>query len=188
MVRSLVETGSIEWVSRRGMLYGPFSPVYGVGGVLMYLVFYLPRANAVVCFFGGAILGGAVEVLLSLFQEAVFGTISWDYSGQPLVLFNGRTTVIYMLIWGLIITVFARWIFPWLDRLYQKAPIKPVNIVCVVLTVVLLVDGAISTMATLRQAARRSGDEADNAIEVMLDTVYNDERMKKTYSNARVRE
>ena len=46
LIRTWVETGAPEWESRRGLVYGPFSPVYGIGAVMIYLMFYLPRAKA----------------------------------------------------------------------------------------------------------------------------------------------
>lgn len=188
MVRSVIETGALTWVSRRGLLYGPFSPVYGMGAVLIYLIFGTAFRKKVpsipACFIGGALVGGALEYVLSWVQEMLFGTISWDYSTYFLNI-NGRTTIPYMIIWGALIVVFARFVFPLVEKAYAEVAVRKMNIVCAVLAGILTVDIGISMAAAVRQAMRRAGDTADNALEVILDKYYNDERLEKTYSNAR---
>lgn len=180
-------TGQIIWESRRGLLYGPFSPVYGIGAVLIYLVFYLPKLKTWQCLTFGALFGGALEFLLSVVQEWMFGTISWDYSDRWLNI-AGRTTIPYMVFWGILVALLARWVCPWLDAMYQKLPEKNMNTACAIIAAVLLADITVSLLAAARQSARRAGDPADNPIEVILDTYYNDERMEKTYSNTRMAE
>lgn len=191
MVRSVVETGVLTWVSRRGLLYGPFSPVYGMGAVLIYLIFgRLLRKkplNIPELFLGGALVGGVLEYVLSFLQEKLFGTISWDYSTYFLNI-NGRTTIPYMIVWGALIVVFVKFVFPLLERGYQRMKPRTMRTICAILAVFLALDIGISVIATARQSARREGKAADNTIEMMLDKYYNDERMQKTYSNARVRE
>lgn len=188
MVRSVVETGTLTWVSRRGLLYGPFSPVYGMGAVLIYLIFgtaFRKKEPSIpACFIGGALVGGALEYVLSWIQEMLFGTISWDYSERFLNI-NGRTTIPYMIVWGALIVIFARFVFPLVEKLYQSVTPQKMNVACTVLAVFLAMDIGISVLATARQSMRRAGDTADNALEVILDKYYNDERMLKTYSNAR---
>lgn len=188
LVRSMLETGTLTWVSRRGLLYGPFSPVYGMGAVLIYLIFgtaFRKKEPSIPgCFLGGALLGGVLEYVLSLVQEMLFGTISWDYSEKFLNI-NGRTTIPYMIVWGAIIVVFVHFVFPPLERIYQKIAPRKVNIACAVVAGFLALDIGISCMATARQTARHNGREAQGGIEMWLDEVYNDERMRLTYSNAR---
>ncbi len=184
MITRLWSTGTLEWVSRRGLLYGPFSPVYGIGAVCIYLIFYRTKMGWGKCFIYGAVFGGVLEYVLSILQEWLFGTISWDYSDRFLNI-GGRTTVPYMIVWGGLVAVFVQGVYPWIDELYHKVKPKTMNIICTVLAVFLVADILISVVATARQSMRRAGDPADNAIEVFLDKHYNDERMRKTYSNAR---
>lgn len=44
MIVVLFQKGYFE--SRQGLVYGPFTPVYGIGGVIYYLVFKLIRTKA----------------------------------------------------------------------------------------------------------------------------------------------
>lgn len=179
-------TGTIEWVSRRGLLYGPFSPVYGIGAVLIYLIFYRTKLgkNFWLCFVGGAVFGGVLEYGLSVIQEWMFGTVSWDYS-QKLLNIGGRTTIPYMVVWGALVAIFVDFVYPFVDKMYHKIKPENINLVCIILAAVLTLDIGISLLATARQAERRAGDPADNPVKVFLDTVYTDERLRKTYSNAK---
>ncbi len=184
IVKQLWSTGTFEWVSRRGLLYGPFSPVYGIGAVLIYLIFCRSKMSPVSCFFWGAIFGGTLEYMLSVIQENIFGTISWDYSDRMLNI-AGRTTIPYMVAWGLLVLIFVEYIYPFVDRLYQRVHPKTINVTCAILAVFLAFDIAISLFATMRQTLRHEGDPADTRLEVFLDTYYDDERIYKTYTNLR---
>lgn len=48
MIVVLFQKGYFE--SRQGLVYGPFTPVYGIGGVIYYLVFKLIRTKATTFF------------------------------------------------------------------------------------------------------------------------------------------
>ena len=48
--------------SRQGLIYGPFSPVYGIGAVIFTVVLYRFRhANGVVIFLASGIIGGVFD-------------------------------------------------------------------------------------------------------------------------------
>lgn len=182
LFKNFMGTGQLIWESRRGLVYGPFSPIYGMGAVGIYLLFYRRKRNWQASFFGGALLGGAFEYFLSWLQEMVFGTRSWDYTGRPLNI-GGRTTVIYMVFWGLLVFLVADLLCPWLDKLYHKVKPQAMNMFCTVLAVFLLFDITVSVLAVGRQAMRRAGDPADTVIEQFFDWRFPDERLQQVYSN-----
>lgn len=181
--KNFLATGTFHWVSRRGLVYGPFSPVYGLGALGIYLSFYRWRSSWQTCFLGGALLGGMFEYALSILQEFFFHTRSWDYSDRLLDI-HGRTTIPYMLFWGLLVVIAVHWLYPLLERLYQKLAGKTMNYFCIGLAVFLAFDITMSFAATLRQAERRAGNVPDTSIELFLDKHFSDERLKKIYDNA----
>ena len=182
LVRNLIETGNVILVSRRGLVYGPFSPIYGIGAVGIYLIFYRTKAKWPVCLLGGALLGGMFEYGASVVQELIFGTRSWDYTGQ-LGSIGGRTTVPYMLVWGLLALLAARWLYPLLEKAYDRMAGRRMNRICVALAVFLVFDATISIAAMWRQAERRAGDTADNAVEEFLDEEFPDSKLQLIYDN-----
>lgn len=187
LASTLWAEGRPIWESRRGLVYGPFSPVYGIGAVLIYLGFYLTKAKGWVCFAGGAVFGGALEYILSLLQEWIFGTRSWDYSDRLLDI-GGRTTVPYMIVWGGLVFLVARWICPLIDEACRKVSEKKLEWFCVGLAAFLMFDIVVSVAAVWRQGERRMGEPANTRIEQILDRKFPDERLKKIYSNTRVAE
>lgn len=184
LITNLWTNGEFAWESRRGLVYGPFSPVYGIGAVLIYLIFYLPQFRAWFCFLVGALFGGALEYTLSLLQEEIFGTVSWDYSNLFLNI-GGRTTVPYMVVWGLLVVIFARVACPYLSKIYYRIQTRPMNYFCAILAVFLVFDIGMSVAAVLRQTLRHEGVPADNEIEIFLDQRFPDSRLKEIYSNTR---
>lgn len=179
MVNHFIHYG--DWVSRRGLIYGPLNPVYGLG-LVFFVIFLSKIKNPGLIFLGGMLLGGGCEYLCSLIQEKVFGTISWDYSHQ---LFNigGRTSLKYMLIWGVLALLVMKVVYPALSNLIEKMPVKTGNILTVILIVFMIADIIISVVACLRQSERAEGKEPSNQVEVFLDKHYPDNKLNKIFEN-----
>ena len=70
-----------QWVNR-GMLRGPWLPVYGVGGVALAAVLGRLRRKWAAPL-AGAVLGGMIEYVAALALEWRFRQRWWDYSGLP---------------------------------------------------------------------------------------------------------
>lgn len=71
-----------EWVNR-GLLHGPWLPVYGFGGVLMAALLGRSRRTRAAPFLLGGLLGGAVEYGTALILENWYQRRWWDYTGWP---------------------------------------------------------------------------------------------------------
>ena len=71
----------------RGMLMGPFCPIYGFGGVLGYLILSPLRDKLVELYFLGAILATVFEYLVGVGMIRFMGELWWDYNNKP---FNYR--------------------------------------------------------------------------------------------------
>lgn len=67
----------------------------------------------------GGLAGGMLEFAMSLIQQYLLGSRSWNYANEPLSI-GGRTTVPFMLFWGLLCYLIVRFILPlvlWLVHL-----------------------------------------------------------------------
>ena len=91
LMKSLLADGNIFWESRRGVIDGPLSPVYGAGAALIVYLLARRKRPGWQTWLYGALLGGAFEYTISFLQEWAIGTTSWDY-GQQFLNINGRTT------------------------------------------------------------------------------------------------
>lgn len=179
-----LEQGIKLWLPRSGLIYGPFSPIYGAGVLLAFIVICIWRDKRWWQYYiAGFFIGGALEWLMATLQELLFGTRSWDYSDKFMNI-GGKTTVPYMFLWGALFTAFIYLIFPLVLRVYQHLPWRLSNILFGALAAFLICDIAISGVATFRQNLRRQGIAPRNFIERYCDEHFTDEYLHTIYENA----
>ena len=114
MIVGLVQNG--HFVSRQGLIFGPFAQVYGLGILVYYFVVPKIKGGYLKIFFVTMVLGGIVEYLCSYFQELLFGTISWDYSNLWFNI-NGRTSLLHCTYWGIGGVLFMKYVMPLINRI-----------------------------------------------------------------------
>lgn len=169
--------------SRKGLIYGPFNPIYGLGAVA--LVYYLEnKKKNLSLFLNGAFLGGVIEYLCSWIQETFFGTTSWNYIKYPLN-FDGRTSVYHMIWWGIFSVIFMKLIYPEMIKLIsyiKEDKRKAINILVILF---FAIDGLISGYASIRQEERKNNIEATNFMQKYFDKHYPDSLMERVYPNRR---
>ncbi len=181
-VRTFLETGVGVWMMHRGVIYGPFNVIYGFGAALMcWLLLRKPYKNWQI-FLYSALMGGAVEYLLSLGQELVIGTRSWDYSNQILDI-NGRTTLPIMLIWGAMGLVFIKVVYPWVSSLIEKIPPAVGENLFIILLIFMIFNMVVSWSALIRQNLRHHEIRPLTPIGEFYDRYYPDEFLRKYYTN-----
>lgn len=125
----------------RGIYKGPYLPIYGVGGLLLFFLFRRFRRRPFLVFGGSALVCGVLEYLTSFFLERRWGIRWWDYSGHFLNL-NGRICLLGITAFGtggvLLICLFL----PWYEKLYAKLPGRWKAVMCVILLLIFAADGA----------------------------------------------
>ncbi len=183
VVKNLLAHGTFSWVSRRGLLYGPFSPIYGIAFVLVYLLFCLKKRKWYVNFIYGSLLGGFYEYSMSYLQEKLWGTISWDYSHHFLNI-GGRTTIPFMFFWGVVVLLFIYVLYPIINHIYEKIPAHFAQKLATFLFVFLMFDASISLVAVSRQTMRHKGIEPKTALGEFCDEHYTDDYLRKIYDNS----
>lgn len=88
-----------EWVNR-GTLYGPWIPIYGVGGVGIIVLLDRYRKSPERLFFLAMALCAVLEYVCSWLLDFMFNTSYWDYDGM-LFNVNGRICLAGLLAFGL---------------------------------------------------------------------------------------
>jgi uncharacterized membrane protein len=91
-------------IAKRGMLHGPWLPIYGVGGILiiLFLSRFYPSPPKV--FILASLLCGTLEYLTAISIEYLFQCRWWDYSDKFLNL-NGRICLEGILLFGITGTI-----------------------------------------------------------------------------------
>ena len=151
----VVVPGEIQ--DRAGLLYGPFSPIYGFGAVLMTVAlnrFY--KANPAIIFGVSAVIGGLFEAATALFMELGFGAVAWDYSGSTIfglfpdpiaLIFGGRTSALFMCMWGVLGFAWIKFCLPWMLKLINLIPWKVRYSFTTICAVLMLVNGVMTLEA-----------------------------------------
>lgn len=181
MIVGLVQTGHFE--SRQGLIYGPFTPVYGIGMAMYYFILnHMKTDNKVKIFFLTAIWGGMLEYLCSFLQEKIYGTISWDYSNLILNI-NGRTSILHCTYWGIAGVLYVMCIDPLLEKIKERINTKGFKIITTIVLILMLSNICISCVAANRQTERRKNIAPASSLDVFLDRYYSDEYMDRIYAN-----
>ena len=126
-------------VVNRGVLHGPWLPIYGSGSVLILLLLYRFRNNPAIEFVMTMVVCGGIEYLTSYLLELANGKRWWDYSGYFLNL-NGRICAEGLLVFGVGGLVIIYVMAPLLDNLVQRMHHKILVVLCVGLICVFLTD------------------------------------------------
>ncbi len=192
-----VTTGVIE--SRKGLLWGPFCPVYGVGAVL--LIFFLDKVeqkNYFKLFAYGFLIGSIAEYMLSYGLEAIYGSRFWDYTytGKDI---NGRICTLYSLFWGILAIILMKFIKPNIDKLIEKIPTKINKNIQILLFIFLVIDTIVTIWAVSTYETRATNKHYNKTSIVQENTnwftsiknkieeeYFTNKRMKETFPNLRI--
>lgn len=175
-------TGEIVWECRQGVIYGPFNVIYGFGAVLIIYLLADKKHKWYETIIYGSLLGGGIEYLISFLQETFTNTISWDYS-HKLLNINGRITLEYMLLWGILSFLLVRYLYPFLSKIIEKIPYNLGFLLTRILLIFMIINIFISWGAIIRQNFRRNNIPAFTPVGVFFDRYYNDEFLAKYFPN-----
>lgn len=129
----------------RGVMYGPWLPIYGSGGVLILVLLQKVRRNPGLTFFLTVVICGIVEYGTSWYLEVTKGTKWWDYSGYFLNL-NGRICAEGLFVFGLGGCAFIYILAPFFDQLYKKIPPYRQMLICLMLIAAFAADSSYSRL------------------------------------------
>ncbi len=177
---------------RAGMLFGPFSPIYGFGAVLMTMAlnrFY--KKNPLIVFLVSALIGGAFEVFVGWFMQTSFGVVSWSYShirlfGMPdpiAVLTGGRTCTPFACMWGLGGLIWIKVLLPRLLKLINMIPWKRRYSATVILTAVMLIDGVMTLQSLDYWYQRVNGTVRNIPVAQFYDKHFDNEYMENRFQS-----
>ncbi len=187
----VVVPGEIQ--DRAGLLFGPFSPIYGFGAVLMTVAlnrFY--KANPVIIFVVSAVIGGLFEAATAWFMEMGFGAVAWDYSGSTIfglfpdpiaMIFGGRTSALFMCMWGVLGFVWIKLCLPWMLKLINLIPWKIRYSFTTICAILMLVNGVMTLEALDCWFERLSGIPQTTPVEQFYAEHYDNDYMAHRFES-----
>lgn len=146
----LVEIGYVYLINgklvSRGMTYGPYCSIYGVGAVILYLIFHnveRTRSNIPYIFLSSSLSMGTLELVSGLGFKYLFGIEMWSYDGQFLEILD-YTTVPILIGWGILGTFFVFFIQPLLQKIISFVPTNLSKSIATIITIIYLIDFSFS--------------------------------------------
>lgn len=132
----LAENG--EFVNR-GVLLGPWLPIYGFGGVLILLLLRPLRNRPWLLFLGSVAVCGTIEYFTAVFLEIVYHQEWWNYDGYFLN-FQGRICLEGLLVFGLGGVAFTYVFAPILNNIYAWLSAGARRGICICLILLFVID------------------------------------------------
>ncbi len=126
------------WINR-GVYLGPYLPIYGAGGLLLWFLLHRFHEKKFQTFLMSAVVCSVVEYGTSAFLEWRWGMRWWDYSGYAMNI-NGRICLLGAVCFGLGGMLLNCYFIPVYMWLYHKIPPKRRMLLCAILLTVFVLD------------------------------------------------
>lgn len=172
--------------SRVGLVWGPFSPLYGCGAVLLTVVLWRLRDQPTwMIFLISAGLGGILEQLAGWSMETVMHAWSWSYLHFP----DHITQWVawrFLIVWGLLGVAWCKVIMPELLYRIGEPTSRRQAVVVSFLTAFIALDIAMTVACFWRAGKREEGVPPQNVFEEYVDRHFGDEFIKGKFENLKM--
>lgn len=168
-------------VVKRGFLFGPLCPIYGMGAVLCTAVLYGRVSNIFLVFTFGLLMCGTLEYLTHFVMEKCFHAMWWDYSTRRFNI-KGRVYLNGLLIFGAGSVLIVKVLQPLVFRLIAIMPATLLYALCFALYTILIIDfaatvenlkGGIRMVQSFQSAVIESTQKGVDLTEEQLDNIKN---------------
>lgn len=181
-----ITSGEIE--SRKGLIIGPFCPIYGLCAGAIIAAFENTNKNAKELFIQGFLFGSIIEYTISFALEAIYGMRFWDYSYLKYNL-NGRISLIYSIFWGILTAILIKYISPKINKIINKIPKK--KIISSILLIFFILDSICTVWAIKTYKNRVINNnpqtEITNIKQYIEEKIFSNKIMSKTFPNLRMK-
>ena len=135
--------------SNRGVLFGPYLPVYGFGALLFIFCFYKLINNCdlkkriimiPVIFLGCMIVATGLELITSYICEFISGSWPWQTYLDYKINFQGRIALSPSIRFGIGGVIFLYLLQPFFEKLLDKLSSKTLNYISLIVFLVFLMD------------------------------------------------
>ncbi|MDE6387772.1 MAG: putative ABC transporter permease [Lachnospiraceae bacterium] len=130
----------------RGFLTGPWLPIYGMGGVMLEILFHKWRDRPIMIFVSSMVICTILEYLAGWYLELTWGVKWWDYSEMPLNL-HGRICFWGSMMFGVGGMLLVWVISPLFYSLYRRIPLRLRTGIGLALILLFVADAAYSAIA-----------------------------------------
>lgn len=156
-------------LQNRGFLHGPYIPVYGFAGILVY--FTLGRLNGpffskntIYIYFIGMICATTVEYITAVILDKVFHQAWWDYTMYPLN-YKGRICLIASLFWGVVCVLFVQVFNPVISGFFGGISTQAKERLTLAIAAVMAIDTAITVYSIMKSHSEEGEEISEEEME-----------------------
>lgn len=142
-----------NWSGNSGYLFGPWTPIYGFGAIIIiYIYDLLDKKLKIKKFFKFITFLFIISILLTLIEfigghliEFVFHETFWDYSDH---LFNiGKyVSLVMTLVWAIMASIFIYIVRPFIDKFIYVFP----KTITYIVTILFILDNIVTLLIKLK--------------------------------------
>ena len=169
--------------SRVGLVWGPFSPLYGFGAVLLTAVLWPLRNQPIwIIFVISAGIGGILEQIAGWGMETVMHAWSWSYRHFP----DHITQWVawrFLIMWGVLGLAWCKLIMPEMLFRIGEPTTRRQAVVAGLLAAFIALDVSITVMCFYRAGKRQEGIPPQNVFEEYIDRHFGDDFISDTFEN-----
>lgn len=136
---SIVEKKIVD----RGFLIGPYCPIYGFGGLYIYIFLNKYYNDPVALFVLTVVECAILEYMTSLIMEKIFKTRWWDYSEKKFNI-NGRICLETLILFGMGGLISTYFINPYLIKIINSINSNTLNIISIIIGIIFIIDCIVS--------------------------------------------
>ena len=146
----VLEVFIYKWgFSNRGVLFGPYLPVYGFGALLFIFCFYkyINSCDTVkkikiipLIFLGCMIVATILELITSYICEFISGSWPWQTYLDYKINFQGRIALSPSVRFGIGGVIFLYLLQPTFEKILGKLSSKTLNFISIIVLIVFLID------------------------------------------------
>ncbi len=125
--------------ANRGVLHGPWLPIYGFGFLLMIMISKGVGKNPLLLFISTLTACGLLEFMASIVLEKLYHTRWWSY-GDDTFNINGRVCLKSLLFFGIAGSLIVYGLVPFLDSKISRINTNKKRIIAAVLMLIFLLD------------------------------------------------
>lgn len=126
-------------IANHGVLFGPWLPIYGFGGVFMYLLLNRYKKTPIVVFMGAFVFCTLIEYFTAVYLEITKGRTWWDYRDMPFNI-DGKICLLSSIFFGIAGILLIYFIAPKLRDYYSKLNYKKAAILILFLMAIFTLD------------------------------------------------
>ncbi|MGN1275378.1 MAG: putative ABC transporter permease [Floccifex sp.] len=132
------------YFQNRGILYGPWLPIYGIGTLVIYALKPLKK-HPVLFFLCAGLSAGIVEYLIGYISINAFGLRLWDYSNMFMNI-DGIVCLGSIICFAILGLIFQYGLEPELQHKYKSFSYNSIHVFCTTLVFVFIVDCIITAL------------------------------------------